>query len=157
MVRMTQWLTSFGVAVGVVAMIGVGVRAQSNESKTKVKTEHAQQVTYTGCLLSGTETQRYVLDHVVPISKTETIGTAGTMTTTTYALIPSEQVELQRHVGHKIEVTGVLIPAGKGDAKIETKTKGKGTAEEHSKTEIERGPMPQLRVMSIKHLAESCS
>jgi hypothetical protein len=58
-------------------------------------------------------------------------------------------------VGHKVEVTGVLIPAGKGDAKIETKTKG--TAEEHSKTELERGPVPQIRVLTVKHLGESCS
>ena len=157
MTRIKRLAGNFGAAVAVAAAIGVGVQAQSSESKTKIKTEHGKTVTYTGCVQTGTETQRYILQNVVPISQTKTTGTSGTVTTTTYALVPSEQVEIQQHVGHKVQVTGVLVPAGKGDTKVETKTKGKGTPEEHSKTEIERGPLPQLRVLSVKPLADSCS
>ncbi len=40
---------------------------------------------------------------------------------------------------------------------IETKTKSKGMAEERSKTEIECGSVPQLPVLAVKHLSESCS
>ena len=113
-------------------------------------------MTFSGCVQTGTETRTYILQNVVPIrTTTEAIGTGGTMTTTSYTLVP-EKVELQEHVGHKVKVTGVIIPAGKGDAKIETKTKTGGT-EEKTKTEIDKGPVPQLRVISVKTLADRCS
>jgi hypothetical protein len=63
---------------------------------------------------------------------------------------------MQEHVGHKVEVTGVLVPAGKGDAKIKTETKLPGQ-EEKTEAKIEKGPVPQFRVISIKQLADSCS
>ena len=78
-----------------------------------------------------------------------------TTTTTTYALVPDQKVELVKHLGHKVEVTGILIPAGK---KVETKTE---IEREHGKdtkiTEKSKdGNLPQFRVTSIKHLAETC-
>jgi hypothetical protein len=92
----------------------------------------------------------------VPIrTTTEAVGTGGTVTTTSYALVP-EKVELQEHVGHKVEVTGVIIPAGKGESKVETRTKTGGT-EEKTKAEIDRGPVPQLKVISVKTLSDRCS
>jgi hypothetical protein len=147
------------VAVGCASMLQVATRAQTSESKTKtkVKAEHGQTVTYTGCLQTGTETRTYILQNVVPVERTETTGTAGTMTTTTtYALVPERTVELQEQVGHKVEVTGVLIPAGKGKTKYEAETKSKGS-EEKTKGEVERGSMPQLKVVSVRPLAQSCS
>ncbi len=60
-------------------------------------------------------------------------------------------------VGHKVEVTGVLIS---GDTKTETKTKIERegekdmTVKEKTKTD---NAMPQLRVTSIKHLADTCT
>jgi hypothetical protein len=130
--------------------------AQTTESKTKVKAEHGKTVRYTGCVQTGTETRTYILENVVPIAKTETTGTAGATTTTTYALVPEGKVELQQHVGHKVEVTGVLVPAGKGETKYKAKTKGEGS-EQETKGEVKRGPTPQLRVIAVKPLAESCS
>src|SRR5262245_17251207 len=123
---MRRYLTGVFVALGCASMLGITAAAQTTESKTTVKTEHAKPVSYTGCVQTGTATRTYVLANVVPIAKTETTGTAGTMTTTTYALMPESTVQLQEHVGHKVQIEGVLIPAGKGDAKIETKTKTSG-------------------------------
>ena len=152
---MRRFLIPFVIAIGCAAVLDVQSDAQTSESKTKVKTEHAKTMTYAGCVQTGTQTQTYTLQNVVPISKTETSGTAGTTTTTTYALVPEGTVELQSHVGHKVEVTGVLIPAGKGDAKINTRSKSQGS-EEKTKTEVERGATPQLKVISVRQLAESC-
>jgi hypothetical protein len=144
------------VALGCASMFALQTHAQTSESKTKVKAEHAKMTTFTGCVQTGTETRTYILQNVVPVSTTATTGTAGTLTTTTYALVPETKVELQTQVGHKVEVSGVLIPAGKGEAKIKTRTKTGGT-EQETKSEIDRGPMPQLKVVSVKPLAESCS
>ena len=151
---MRRMLTTAVVVFGCMSMLQA--QSQTTESKTKIKTEDAKTMTFSGCVQTGTETRSYILQNVVPIrTTTEVTGTGGTLTTTSYALVP-EKVELQEHVGHKVEVTGVIIPAGKGDAKIETKTKTGGT-EEKTKTEIDKGPVPQLRVISVKTLADRCS
>ena len=140
---MRRMLTTAVVVFGCMSMLQA--QSQTTESKTKIKTDDAKTMTFSGCVQTGTETRTYILQ----------TGTGGTLTTTSYALVP-EKVEMQEHVGHKVEVTGVVIPAGKGDAKIETKTKT-GSTEEKTKTEIDKGPIPQLRVISVKTLADRCS
>jgi len=136
-------------------MLAMHAQAQSTETKTKIKTEHAKTVTYAGCVGSGSETRTYVLQNVTPISRTETTTASGTTVSTTYSLIPEGTVELQQSVGRRVEVTGVLIDAGHGDAKITQRTKTNGK-EEKTTTEIERGSMPQLKVLSVKPAGGSC-
>ena len=61
---------------------------------TKVDGKAPQTVTYTGCVQTGTETKTFILDKVVPASRSTTsVGTTGatTTTTTTYALVPDEK------------------------------------------------------------------
>jgi len=151
---MRRLVTTFVVVFGCMSMLQA--QSQTTESKSKIKTDDAKTMTFTGCVQTGTETRSYILQNVVPIrTTTEAVGTGGTVTTTSYALVP-EKVELQEHVGHKVEVTGVIIPAGKGESKVETRTKTGGT-EEKTKAEIDRGPVPQLKVISVKTLSDRCS
>lgn len=140
--------------------LGIAVHAQDTRTTTTTKTsgDSGKTVTYTGCVQDGTATRSYVLNNVVPVSSTTAVGTSGrTETVTTYALVPGEKIEFQTHLNHKVEVTGVLVPAG--DSKTETKTKvdrddaPDTTTREKTKTE---NAMPQFRVTSIKNLAESC-
>lgn len=163
---MSRFLSMSAIAAGFALTLGMHAAAQqqppmqqppSMQDQTKIKAEHAQTTTFTGCLQTGTEAKTYILDKVVPTKTTEIVGTSGeTATVTKYELVPSEQVELQEHVGHKVEVTGVLIPAGKGDAKIKTETKLPGS-EEKTEAKVEKGATPQFRVISIKQLPDSCS
>lgn len=156
---MRRFIASCTVALGCALAATISAQDTTVKSKTKIKGDDVKTVTYTGCVQTGTETKTYILDHIVPVSRTtRTEGTSGTVsTTTTYMLIPGEKVELQKHVGHKVEVTGMLIPAG--DIKSTTKTKiDRENAkdikiQEKSKTE---NAMPQFRVISVKHLSESC-
>src|SRR5262245_30085357 len=118
-------VTSLAVALGCASVIAVNAQDTKVKSETKIEGK-AQTVTYTGCLASGTEARTYILDKVIPVSRTtesRPTGTGGTVktTTTTYLLVPDEKVELQTHVGHKVEVTGILIPAG--ETKVESRTK----------------------------------
>jgi hypothetical protein len=128
---------------------------------TKVDGKAPQTVTYTGCVQTGTETKSFILNHVVPMSQSTTsTGTTGTTTTTTttYALVPDQKVELETHVGHKVEVTGMLIPAG--DSKVTTTTKVDREHAPDSKTKEtvkSDNAFPQFRVVSVKNLAESCN
>ena len=157
---MKRLFTTTALALGCAALLVPTTFAQSHETetKTKVKTDHATVVTYTGCIASsGAQTRTYVLNNVVPAERTTTRSADGTTsTTTTYALVPEASVQLEPQIGHKVEVQGVLVEAGHGDATVKSKTEvnGKDTKQ---KTEIERGPYQQLRVMSVKPLGESCA
>jgi hypothetical protein len=77
-----------------------------------------------------------------------------------YVLVPAGKVEFQQNVGHKVEVTAMVVPAGDDKTKIETKTKtevqGRPDAQTKTTEKVAQGDMPQLRVVSIKHLADRC-
>ena len=138
------------------------VNAQDTKTTTvtKVDGKDAQTVTYTGCVQTGTETRTFILNKVVPVSRsTTTTGTTGSTvtTTTTYALVPDQKVELETHVGHKVEVTGMLMSAG--DSKVETTTKVERDDAPDTKTKEtvkSDNAFPQFRVLSVKNLADKC-
>jgi len=154
---MKRFSTTLALAFGCAALMGLHAQAQSTETKTKTKTEHASVVTYTGCIATGAQTQTYILQNVVPAQRTTTLRADGsTSTVTTYALVPEATVQLAPQVGHKVEVQGVLVEPGHGDAEVKTKTEVNGK-DQKTKTEIERGPYQQLRVTSMKPLGESCA
>jgi hypothetical protein len=148
---------------GAVLALGLVVNAQDTkiESKTKTSGAQPQTVSYTGCVGAGTETRTYVLSKAVPVTRTtETVGTAGstTVTETSYVLVPGQTVQVQEHVGHKVEVTGTLVPAG--DSKTQSKTTiEREDAEDtklKSKTKTDNA-MPRFSVTSIKDLGERCN
>ncbi len=157
---MKRFRTTLGLALGCAALFMPHALAQSHETetKTKIKTDHANVVTYTGCIATSSgQARSYVLNNVVPAQKTTTrLADGSSSTTTTYALVPEATVQLEPQVGHRVEVQGVLVEPGHGDAKVKSKTEVNGK-DEKSKTEIERGPYPQLRVMSVKPLGETCA
>src|SRR5438105_10947922 len=103
-------ITTFILALGCASLVAPQAHAQSNETKTKTKTEHASTVNYTGCVQTGGQTRTYVLDHVAPIRKTTEFNADGSTTTsTTYALVSDGSVQLEPQIGHKVEIQGVLI------------------------------------------------
>jgi hypothetical protein len=148
--------------VAVACALTIAVNAQDVKTKTEVKGDSGKAVTYSGCVRTGVEERSFVLDKVVPIGQTTDVTTSGNVTTTTtrtsYLLVPGETVTLQQFVGRKVEVTGVMVPAG--ESKTETKTKidrehaPDVTIKEKSKSDSD---LPQFRVTSVKHLADSCS
>ena len=138
--------------------------ANAQDSKTttvtKVDGPKPQTVTYTGCVQTGTETKTFILNNVVPMSRsTTTAGTTGstTTTTTTYALIPDQRVELETHVGHKVEVTGMLIPAGETKTTTTTKIERENAPDSKSTETVKRdNKYPEFHVVSVKNLADKC-
>ena len=155
---MRRYISSFAFALGCMA-----IAAQAQETTVKKETRSSggqiQTVSYTGCVQTGTQAKTYILNRVVPVSRTTTEEIGGnTTTTTTYALLPGESVQVQQHVGHKVEVTGMMIPAG--DTKTETTTKVE--REDAKDTKIQqttkaKNAMPQFHVTSVKNLADSCT
>ena len=150
-----------GTAVMAVAL-AVAAHAQDSTVKTETKTSGGgQMVTYTGCVQGSPQTRSFTLDHVVPLGQTTTTehsgGVESTTTTLRYALVPGPTVEFQEFVGHKVEVTGILIPAGDSKTKTTTKTEREDGPDTKTTETVKReGGMSQFRVISIKHLADSC-
>ena len=152
--------------VALACAFGLAVNAQEHsKEKTKIKGGAAQTVSYTGCIATGAQTTTYALNNVVPVAKTveQHRGTTGTVSTTTtsYVLVPgSDTITFTNLVGHKVEVTGVMIPAGK-ETKVESKTKIEREGapdiriEEHKKTD--EAAMPHFRVLSVKELPDPCT
>ena len=161
---MKRVLVMFAVAAAAMT----GVRAQDVKSETKIKTDDAKSVVYTGCLATGQETTTYVLENAVPVKETKTETTVGanglpeTTTTTTmkYVLVPGEKIDLKKDIGHKVQVTAVVIPAGDDKSKIETttqtKVEGQPTQKTETKEKVPQGDLPQLRVVAVKHLSDRC-
>jgi hypothetical protein len=153
---MRRFTGSFALAA--ICALGIAVHAQDTRTKTTTETKGnaGQSMTYTGCVQTGTESQSYVLDKVVPLSRTTTTDATGTSTVTTYALVPGDRVEIQSHVGQKVEVTGMLVPAGESRTETRTKTEREGAPDSNSReTTKTKSNMPQFRVMSIKNVG-SC-
>jgi hypothetical protein len=154
---MSRFIASFALALGCVA---VAAHAQDTTVKSRTKTTggDAQTVTYTGCVQTGTESRTYILDKVVPVSRTTTTDAAGaTAASTTYMLVPGEKVEVQQHVGHKVEVTGTLTSGGNVKSETKTNVDRENAPDTKTREKVEtRGSMPQFRVTSIKSLSERC-
>jgi hypothetical protein len=138
----------------------MAVHAQDTTVKSKTKSSggEAQTVTYTGCVAAGTESRTYVLDKVVPVSRTTTtdLQTGESNSSTTYALVPGERVEVQQHVGKKVQVTGTLIPGGNSKTETTTRVDRDNAPDSKTRERVEtKNAMPQFRVTSIKDVG-SC-
>ena len=157
---MRRFITSFAFAL---ACTGLAASAQETTTKTETKSSGGpvQAVTYTGCVQTGTQAKTYVLDKVVPVTKTTTTETPTSSTTTqstSYVLVPGgESVTVQEHVGHKVEVTGMLIPGGNTRTETTTRTDVEDAPDTKTRERVEtKNAMPQFRVTSIKTLADRC-
>ncbi len=156
---MKRFSAFFALALG----LTVAAHAQNTKTTTVTKTEgdpgKARMMTYTGCVQTGTQARTYVLNQAVAVGQTTTVSPGGgsATTVTTYALVPAETVTVQEHVGHKVQVTGMMIQTG--DSKTTTTTKvdrdnaPDSKTKETTKTE---GGLKEFRVTSIKDLAASC-
>jgi len=155
-------MSRFIIALTAAVACATAAQAQQQETRTKTEVKGAQMVSYTGCVQGGSEERTFILDKVAPITRTTTteeVGTSGTVTRTEtrYMLVPDQTVQLVEHVGHKVEVTGILTPAGSKETKTKTEIE-----REHGKdtkiTEKTKGDhdLPQFRVVSVKPLGESC-
>jgi hypothetical protein len=145
------------------ALAGVGVGAQTPEQKPADKQmpdKSAQTVTITGCVREGDTPSSFVLSNVDPSALTPRAGATGTTGTpsapaassagtASVLLAATSDIDLKKHVGHKVEITGTIAPA-----KPEAGTSGT-PAPEADKDKSKAAH--KLNVRSVKHVSESCS
>ena len=163
-------MKNLAIACAIAAAAVAGLPAQEIKTETRVKVDDAKPVVYAGCLASVQGATGFMLENAVPVAmkdtKTETsVDAAGMPTTTTtttmkYVLVPGDKVDLTRSLGNKVEVTAILIPAGDDRSEVETRTRtevnGRRTQDVETKEKVQQGPVPQLRVLSVKQLSDRC-
>ena len=133
-----KWMMS-SVAMLIAVVLSVTAIAQSGGTMArsdKMDKMEMKDTTHTGCVEAGSAPGTFMLTH---LAADDHMG-KDTMAPTTFSL-SSASVDLSKHVGHKVSVTGSSAH-GKMDA-MEKDTMAKGT--------------PAFTVKSLKMVAASCS
>jgi hypothetical protein len=130
-------------AAALVLACGV-VSAQDvkEKTKTKVSVEDGKEVTVTGCVARGVE-NGFTLTNVA--------GKDGAMGS--YALVGDDADDVEKHLGHRVEIKGKAADQGKGKVKVETKSETKAKGEDTKKTESKsemKGDLPGLPFLAVK-------
>jgi hypothetical protein len=150
-------------------LCAVGLSAQIPATQPKPE-EKDKIVTATGCLRAGEEPSTFVLANVKwpdKTDKTKVVGTAGADDTAstgeTLRLVGSPSgVRMSEHVGHMVEVTGVIVDEARPQTTSElnnpARTGTGGDQTSRAQRPPAQVPSPQtLNVRTVKMIGESCS
>jgi hypothetical protein len=144
-------LIGMAFCLSVACSVGLGAQTAQTESKSKVTVKDGKEMTVTGCVEPAASGTAFMLTHVADKS--------GAMHN--YMLV-SDDGDLAKHVGHRMQIDGKVTDKGDGKIKVETKTTTKvehgDDKETHSKSEL-KGDMagvPFLGVKSMKMIAAAC-
>lgn len=165
---MTRIIPTTLIAVAVAAVVSAQSYppAQSDTKRGDKKMSSSKTVALTGCLREGDQLNTFVLADVdasalgmhergTTPAAPGTTGTAGTAAKTTVRLIGGGSVNLKDHVGHKVEITGMLVPQGRRSGRT-TGTTGDTTSRTPGATPTDTDH-PRLNVRSLKHIAGTCT
>jgi hypothetical protein len=138
------------VVMAIVLAAGLAAAQDTDsKSKTKIKVDDGKSVTVTGCVERGPE-GGFTLTNVA--NKDGALGS--------YMLAATDDNDLgdiDKHVGHRVEVTGKAADQGKGKIKVESKTEGtSGKTESKSEVKGDLKGLPYLGVKSFRMLAAVC-
>jgi hypothetical protein len=171
--------------------LAAGAQNSKTKSRTEIKADDARVMSMTGCLRQGAANGVFMLDGAVAASgkelqteskiktdvdkdqtkvtgKTETkakdgaVATSGT--SSTFLLVPGNNVDLASHVGEQVQVAAIMVERGHGDADVTIKDKttvdpehGKdSTATTKTKLELPKSPAGQYTVMSLTSTGMRC-
>ncbi len=131
-------LISATCCLAAICSIGLGAQSSETRTKTKVKVDGGRDVTVAGCLTRNLDAGYKLTDP------------QGRMT---YALVGGENLE--KHVGHRVEIKGKATDGNDGKVRIESETKTSAGEKTKEKTEL-TGDVHALEVKSVKMIASSC-
>jgi hypothetical protein len=134
----------------VTALLICGSAVAQDKSDTRITVQDGKDMTVTGCLAHSAEGS-YTLTNVA--NKDGAVGS--------YLLAGSKKEDdlddLDKHVGHRLEITGKAADRGTGKLTVETKNDGKkGKTETKSEVKGDLSGLPYLGVKSFRMLASVC-
>jgi len=125
-------------AVAAFCCVTVSAQTETDKTKTKMKVDDGKEITVSGCLAANPAGGYMV---------TSKEGNAQ------YALVGGH--DLDKHVGHHVEIKGDTTEHGHGNVKVETKTKSTNADTTKDKATL-KGDVHALSVKSLKMIASSC-
>src|ERR1051326_4885860 len=103
-------------AMALAALTGATLAAQvKTKTETKVEVKGGKEVHLTGCVEPASGPASYMLTGVATSEKTPDI-------VHNYYLVGKTD-DLEKHIGHVLEIDGKALDRGKGELEVETKTK----------------------------------
>lgn len=139
----------------VLALLAAG-SAVAQDAKTRITVEDGKEITVTGCLQRSNEGRSYTL--------TNAAGKDGAVRA--YLLAPADDEDdlddLEKHLGHRVEIKGKAADRGDGRITVETKNEtpkpdgGKARTESRSQIKGDLAGLPYLGVKSFRMLATVC-
>jgi len=149
---MQRWMLGLALA----ALTGATAAAQvKTRTETKVEAKGGKEVHLTGCVEPASGPANFMLTDVATSERTPEI-------VHNYYLVGKTD-DLEKHIGHIMEIDGKALDRGDGKLEIETKTKIEREhapdSKEKTKTEIKGNngePLPFLDVTSIKMVRPGC-
>jgi DNA/RNA endonuclease YhcR with UshA esterase domain len=140
----------YALAVSVLTCGIVAAQEVQQKTKSKVSVEDGKDVTVTGCVQRAAD-GTFTLSNVA--------GKDGALAG--YVLATDDD-DVAKYVGHRVEITGKAADKGKGKIKVETKNEIKNADGDKSKTESRsevKGDLkglPYLGVKSLRSIATVC-
>jgi hypothetical protein len=139
--------------IAIAVLLSAGLAAAQDidaKSKTKVKVDDGKSMTVTGCVERAPE-GGFMLTNVA--NKDGALGS--------YMLAKAGGHDafddLDKHVGHRVEIQGTAADKGNAKVTVETKTEGTtGKTEAKSELKGDLKGLPFLGVKSIKMMASVC-
>jgi hypothetical protein len=134
-------------------MLAGGIAAAQDiqhKSQTKISVEDGKNVTVTGCVTRGAD-GGFALTNVA--GKEGPLGSY---------LLAADGEDLDKHLGHRVEISGKAVDKGKGRIKIETKNETrhgdgeKTTTESKGEVKGDLKGLPYLGIKSMRMIASVC-
>jgi hypothetical protein len=156
------------IALCLLALLATPIAAGAQEARgtreTTVKSDNGKVVMMVGCVMIGGGTN-FTLSNITTEREQDEKTTARTGGP--YALVPREGLDLGPYINQKVEMAGVVVPpATKGDnddkfeiketTKVEAPNGRDRTSSAATTVKVDRGPMHQFLVASVKMRAPSC-
>jgi hypothetical protein len=171
---MKKTITALCLAAATSWVMTAGAQTQSTTEKAQKNTKSGKTMTYTGCVQEGQTPGTYTLTNVTSNTGSGTSGTSGTTgmsgessaaTGLTFELVATQGVELKEHVGHQVQVTGMMDKkdkdksgsSGMGTSGSGTGTSGTGSMSGSGMSGQGHNMEHKLRVQSVKMISETCS
>lgn len=157
---MKKMLTALWLPVALsVAIAAVGAPKQKQDSSMQGSSPSSSQITLTGCLQTGTEPNTYVLTNATTSSaKSKHGGKTGSnqapsemaRAESSYILVPESGMDLSKHVGHRVRVTGTIEGQGM------TSSSSTGQEQAAAGAQMSQTNMARFDVKSIRHVSNTC-
>ena len=144
-------LIGMTICAAAICLASLGADAGQTEMKSKITVKDGKDVDVTGCVAPAASGTGFMLTNVA-----DKKGAVHS-----YMLV-SEDADLSKHVGHRVQLTGKVTDRGDAKIKVETKTKTKvehgDDQETHSKSTMagDMAGVAYLGVKSLKMIAAAC-